>query len=291
MYVERLQRNLNIGGKNMSENKPILSTGIVPPVGIELDGDPIGEYEKYVTPRREKGYERFCKGCRTATPEAMKDFIADDAGDYDELFYCRWCDFIRTTGIDDILVSKDETLSDEKYDDEEYDEEDDGADALWELEDAGAFSDEGIMPGCHSGNWDYESEIKDIMQEFADMAFIGQCIKLAREKAGLSIEALANRLEMPESFIEDIENGEYIDRYGKGESSPFIMPIPVPTPIENSECDPIKEEEAWWKSCNSDSIKDKVADYLCDLLDPNPKQECDKDAGTRDGDADDDLPF
>lgn len=224
--------------------------GVEAPFGDGVEEFPFGRNESY---RSEKGYEKVCKGCSGVMSEAMKDIIPDGVWAVDEIFYCHWCDFIQTTGIDDLLVAKDKNIVSEEDEYEEY--EDDGMDGLWELEDAGAFSDEGIMPGCHSGCWDYESEINDIEQEFKDMAFVGKCIKVAREKAGLSIEELANRMDMPESFITDIENGDYI------------------------------------KNCSDGIIRERVADYLCEVLNPKDTTECDNNVQAQGADSDDDLPF
>ena len=165
---------------------------------------------------------------------------------------------------------------------------------MWELEDAGAFSDEGIMPGCHSRDWEYESEVKGIMQEFRDMAFVGQCIKLAREKAGVSAEVLARGLEIPESFIDDIENGEYISRYGEksvDSSLLSIIPIPVPEPVGDSERDQTKRERTWWQDCSDDSIKEKVADYLCNVFNLCTNKKCDENVPSKVSEFDDEMPF
>lgn len=246
----------------------------------------------YENVKREKGYEKLCKGCSAVTPEAMKFFIADEFDAYDEVYYCQWCNFIQATGIDDLLVVKKEENSEAEDYEEDY--EDDGMDALWELEDAGAFSDEGIMPGCHSNDWYYDSEVRGIMQEFKDMAFVGECIQLAREKAGLSVEALANELEIPESFIHDIEQGEYISRYGNSASMEPALPVSVvavPVPVKESECTKEETERPWWQDCNDDRIKEKIADYISTGRKPIKSQTCGSNYQVSMEDCDDEPPF
>ena len=99
------------------------------------------------------------------------------------------------------------------------------------------------------------------------MAFVGNCIKLAREKAGLSREVLAESVKLPKSFLEDIESGEYINRNGE------------------------KSADAWWKDCGDGSIKEKVAEYLCCALNPNAAKKSEKNAQLKGTDSEDLLPF
>lgn len=222
--------------------------------------------DKCTSYQRETGYMKLCKNCKSVTPESVKEFVADDVSMYDEPYYCYWCEFIRNTDIDDQLMMEEKKAAlKEKVN---YNDEDDGSDAMWELEDSGAFSDEGIMPGCHSRDWELEYEAKSTMQEFRDMVFIGKCIRLAREKSGMEAKVLADRLKMPESFINEIENGVYINRDGDKPAEPLpesVMPVHAAMPVKG---DTKKEERAWWQGCSDDEIRKKAADYLCYVLNP-----------------------
>lgn len=248
-------------------NIDLSGTGEVAPFGNETEEELL-RYKELSSKPREKGYEKLCKGCNV--PESMKSFIDDDIYYGDEVYYCFWCDFIKTTEIDELLVAQgNKTLSNKNDKKIDYDEED-GLDALWELEDSGAFSDEGIMPGCHSCDWEYEYEAREVMNEFRHMAFVGNFIKTAREKAGLSVELLAKQLSMPESILEDIEKGEYINRSGNKDKGNLIM-VP-PTPVKECDLSKMSRKREWWEDCSDYGIKEKVADFLCDVIKPEIKK-------------------
>ena len=273
----------------MNKKDDLFGIGVTAPFG---DGTELNPYEWHdeCNCKREKGYEKLCKGCSAITPEAMKDFIPDEVMWCDEHYYCEWCDFIQVTGIDKILVEYQKEKASKKV--VRCQEEDDGLGALWDLEDAGAFADEGIMPGCHSNDWDYKYEFESIEREFADMAFVGQCIKLAREKVGVSMESLADKLQIPEHFIHNIENGEYINFYGDKLSNLSLgsaIPVPVIPSAENSIC--IETQKKWWQGCSDYTIKEKIADYLCSVLHPNTVSECETTAQFKVTDSEDGLPF
>lgn len=205
----------------------------------------------------EKGYEKMCKSCTAKMPESMKEFIEDDFVMEDEPHYCNWCNFIRTTEIDELVMEniRKESAAKRKNN---VDYEDDGADAIWELEESGAFSDEGIMPGCHYRNWDYECEMVSIAKEFADMKFVGNLLRIAREKFGMTKENLASELDIPESFITDLEDGQYISRHGDVDIR-SITPIAEPVVVNTSV---VKEEREWWQGVSDDAIVERIADYL-----------------------------
>lgn len=213
----------------------------------------------------EKGYKKLCKGCIRNTPESMKSFIDEEVNHNDEIYYCFWCDFIQSTGIDEsIMKQKADAAKPANHNDHE--EEGSGSDAMWELEDAGAFSDEGIMPGCHSQDWEYEMEAREIAKEFKDMEFVGNLLKTAREKLQISSEELARRLKIPGSFIIDLESGQYINRHGDINID-HIMPAAVPIDCDNSyEKKKVKRE--WWQDCDDSAIREKIADYLSHAINP-----------------------
>lgn len=243
---------------------PFSTEGMVAPFGDNFD-DEIANNKREVC-RCEKGYEKLCKECRVNTPEAMKGFISSDYCDLDEIYYCNWCEFIRAAEIDDLVMEyiRKKSAAKRKYTDN-Y--ENDGADAMWELEDAGAFSDEGIMLGCHSGNSDYEFEMESICKEFEDMAFVGNLLRIAREKVGMTKEEIANKLDIPESFVTDLEDGQYISRYGESDNK-SIMPIvtPVVVTVANDASIMKCEEKKWWKDLSDDQIANVIADFI---VDPN----------------------
>ena len=50
-------------------------------------------------------FEMLCKGCKKNTPESMKSFIDEDVSCEDEVYYCFWCNFIQSTGIDESIMN------------------------------------------------------------------------------------------------------------------------------------------------------------------------------------------
>ena len=273
----------------MSKKDDLFGVGATAPFGDGTELNPYVWYDE-CNYKREKGYEKLCKGCGAVTPEAVKEFIDEDFCLEDEPHYCYWCNFIQETGIDNLLVEYQKEKAAKKV--VKYSEVDEALGALWDLEDAGAFADEGIMPGCHSNNWDYKFESESIAKEFEDMAFVGQCIKLAREKAGVSTEILADKLQIPEHFIHEIENGEYINFYSDKSSSLSLgvaMPVPVVTSAEHSNC--IETQREWWQGCGDYVIKEKIAGYLCSVLCPNTAGKRENNIWPKFPDSEDGLPF
>jgi len=210
------------------------------------------------------GCEKLCKGCKKITPEAMKSFIDEDVSYEDEIYYCFWCDFIRSTGIDEsIMKQKADSAKTTRHSD--YEVENDDFDAMWELEDIGAFSDEGIMPGCHSRDWEYERETRKIAKEIADRELVGMLLKTAREKIQLSTEELAKRVKLPESFIYDLELGQYINRYESINMNVMPKPVSVLETIYDEKKD---EKREWWQDYSDLQISEKIADYLSYVINP-----------------------
>lgn len=233
--------------------------------GIFIDGTvTIGkEYDSGANLMKNSQFEKFCSGCNCSMPEGMKDFLKNRYYLDNKEYYCFWCKFIRKTGISDLIVEENRKRSYESR----YNEENEDFGAMRDLEDFGAFSDEGIMPGCHSGSWMFESEIESMNQEFEDLQFAGQCIKCSREKIGLYAEELAIKLYMPKSFIENIENGEYIKRY-----TIRFMPNPkIDWDIsgfgKDDERKEVDKDKKWWENQSDNAIIEKVANYLSALFD------------------------
>lgn len=179
----------------------------------------------------EKGYRRFCKECKKSTPESMKGFIDENAREEDEIYYCFWCDFIQSSGIDESIVSQQR----------------DAAQAM-----------------KHN---DYDMEAREIAKEFEGMEFVGSLLKNAREKIQLSVEEMARRLKVPETFINDIESGQYINRHG---DAYFISDIPVAAsgPVSAVSADKHEVKREWWHGCSDLEITEKIADYLSYVIAP-----------------------
>ena len=77
--------------------------------------------------------------------------------------------------------------------------------ALEELENYGAFSDEGIMPGCHSKYDDYDIGVKPQYYEW--LQEVGHCITLLRGMYDMTLEKFAEDVNISEDIVERIENG------------------------------------------------------------------------------------
>lgn len=238
--------------------------------------------EMNINTQCEKGDCKLCRDCKAVTPESMKYFICDEVSMEEENFYCNWCEFIRTTGIDSAVIESINHEREKRTDSLDIDEyEDDGYAAMRELEDSGAFSDEGIMPGCHSNDWEYESEMRAISQEFEDMAFVGKCIRMAREKVGLAIEDISIEFDLPESIIRNIEKGEYID-YNEAKSYEdnviyvsvkSITPVAVSAPVDNKVSGERYKAIPWWDNLGEWTMREKLADYLREIINPRKSKE------------------
>ena len=76
---------------------------------------------------------------------------------------------------------------------------------LEELENYGAFSDEGIMPGCHSKYDDYDIGVKPQYYEW--LQEVGYCITLLRGMYDMTLEKFAEDVNISEDIVERIENG------------------------------------------------------------------------------------
>ncbi len=134
-----------------------------------------------------------------------------------------------------------------------------------DLEDWGAFSDEGIMPGCHSNLTNSGYEIREQKEFLKRMKEIGLIIKATREKIGLSIAELAKAMDMPEYMEENIENGEvyFLDKYDSNSNMEKIA-VPITAVDHNMQlngdnCDEVKK---WWKSCDDYELREEVWKYL-----------------------------
>lgn len=210
----------------------------------------------------------ICKNCPHKIPDVLKERMPGNECMEDEYYYCQLCGFIRSTGIAELLYEEEhkpkmETLKPDYIDDE-------ALVTMWMLEDEGAFSDEGIMEGCHSGYFDSKCEVEDIIAEFEEMAFVGKCIRLARERMGITKEEFAKRLQLPVSIINNLEMGEYINydidrEFKENIIVEHIYPVKIADNITEK-----KEvtEENWWKFAKDYEIKDEVMGYLCYVFNP-----------------------
>lgn len=97
------------------------------------------------------------------------------------------------------IVGEQEKKSDYEIEIEE------GMTALEELENYGAFSDEGIMPGCHSKYDDYDIGVKPQYYEW--LQEVGYCITLLRGMYDMTLEKFAEDVNISEDIVEQIENG------------------------------------------------------------------------------------
>lgn len=83
-----------------------------------------------------------------------------------------------------------------------------GEAAMIELEDGGAFADEGIMPCCHSGWNGFDHELHEMSRYFNELKEIGYIIAMLREAFKITLEELAGKLCVPAYVIGNIESGK-----------------------------------------------------------------------------------
>ena len=78
---------------------------------------------------------------------------------------------------------------------------------------------------------------------------------------------MARRLKVPETFINDIESGQYINRHG---DAYFISDIPVAAsgPVSAVSADKHEVKREWWHGCSDLEITEKIADYLSYVIAP-----------------------
>lgn len=202
----------------------------------------------------------------TKRPEVIGRIIPTAFGDEEECFICGWCQFVRDFGMEDNLEDIESKTIAKPMKNNTYDEydayEDEYLDNLYgleDLEDYGAFSDEGIMPGCHS---DYAfSEFGNLeefcrnYQECENMRkFFGGVIAFARESLGLSVECLAEETSLPKYIIENIEAGEADI---KVEDMTSITPVSLACAS-----DVPKRKRLWWEDKGETEIEEVVKNYL-----------------------------
>ena len=143
----------------------------------------------------------FCRKCVDSVPGLMDDELEEwyrliNAAD----------DILDFSHTDSAVLKSNMNDTTELSDiDMEYLE---GEAALMELEDGGAFADEGIMPGCHSGWSGLDHELQSISRYFNELEEIGHIIGMLREAFKMTLEELAGKLCVPAYVIESIESGK-----------------------------------------------------------------------------------
>lgn len=196
--------------------------------------------------------------CKTIRPKEIETIIPKGFSEEDEFYVCNWCRFIRKFGMVDALSDIEKEISGEtEVDDVEY-EEWENMQGLRDLEDWGAFSDEGIMPGCHS---DYYCgfDLEEYKEYERMRQFFGAVLKFARESVGLSTKKLAECMKLPEYIIENIENGEEYIKDKARESVLTVSPILVEIPVTSANS---VIEKQWWEELYDSDIERKILDFL-----------------------------
>ena len=203
---------------------------------------------------------------RTMIPEVIERIIPIAFGDEDEHYIYKWCDFVRDFGMEDSLEDIESKTVVKPVKRTTYDEYKEAylenLYGLEDLEDYGAFSDEGIMPGCHSDyNYGEVGNVKEYLrdyQEYENMRkFFGGVIAFAREYLDLSVECLAEETSLPKYIIENIEAGE------EGIKSKGMTSIASIKPISLvCASDVPKRKRLWWEDKCDTEIEDVVKNYL-----------------------------
>jgi hypothetical protein len=182
----------------------------------------------------------------TVNTNAVKDITSENVTAQDKL------------NLENALADIEKEISDEtEVDDVEY-EEWENMQGLRDLEDWGAFSDEGIMPGCHS---DYYCgfDLEEYKEYERMRQFFGGVFKYARESVGLSTKKLAECMKLPEYIIENIENGEEYIKDKAKESVLTVSPILVEIPVTSANS---VIEKQWWEELYDSDIERKILDFL-----------------------------
>ena len=196
--------------------------------------------------------------CKTMRPKEIETIIPQGFSEEGKFYVCNWCSFIRKFGMVDALADIEKGISDEtEVDDVEY-EEWENVKGLRDLEDWGAFSDEGIMPGCHS---DYycEFDLEEYKEYERMRQFFGGVFKYARESVGLSNKKLAEFLDIPEYILENLESGEADITYNQTATVVSVCPIPVATQVAS---DNQVNKRKWWEDLPDEVIEENIQCFL-----------------------------
>ena len=204
--------------------------------------------------------------CEKVRPEVIGRNIPAVISPECELYICDWCCFIRMFGMADALAKIEKKIIGERPSLAEQDADDFEDDSgLEDLEDWGAFSDEGIQAGCHS-NCDYEmSETyrRECNEDDRMRRFFGATITFARESLNLSVKMLAEYLELPEYIIENLEAGAESITYKPVDAEKNLSWMRVAVPTDTERCE---RDKKWWEGRRDEEIEEKIRDFLLEYI-------------------------
>lgn len=201
-----------------------------------------------------------CIRCRKTNVEALPFSVHEE----DEM--CEWCRLALKAGIDDFKLFREvEETKRNPYinmDDDELE----AQFGLEDLEDYGAFTDEGIMPSCHSDS-EYGYEMREMEKYSRRMKEIGRLIKAVREKMGLSIAQLAKAVDMSEYIEQNIENGEVCFLHKETPTPAAVVPVSAASRTVGNNNGGLNgehfaEAKKWWEACDENELREEVWKYL-----------------------------
>lgn len=209
-----------------------------------------------------------CRRCGKTNVQALP-FVTHEE---DEL--CEWCRLAARIGIDDEKLFR--GLAEKKRAGRAagsskltgYDT--DALSGLEDLEDFGAFADEGIMPGCHSSSSYEMREMEDLSRRMAE---VGALLAAVREKMGLSTAELAAKADLPEEFVQEIEKGTVYFLSGKkiGNGAPLSTAEAGSTDpcLNHTRSDQAypggdgrSDAKKWWENCDEDALREELWKYF-----------------------------
>ncbi len=135
---------------------------------------------------------------------------------------------------------------------------------LEDLEDFGAFTDEGIMEGCYSDAFDeLGADFFRNMTEYEIMhQFFGRMISFARMSLGLTEKEMADAMDMPQYIVTNLEAGKdnlacNYEEYPDG----YVLPMAYPAgPEDAQKMATVKIE--WWQGKGNREIEEKILEFL-----------------------------
>lgn len=204
--------------------------------------------------------------CQKFQPKQIERITPTDCTDECETYICRWCKFIRDFGMTAYLENIEKEIFKDFAKKSSNDKDmysDDECITMEDLENWGAFSDEGIMEGCHS-SFSIDAEMGENFsrdyEEYERMRrFFGKTTTLAREYLNLSVKELAEYLKIPEYIIENLEAGEESIKYRQQKSSGIVHSIAVAVPVTTARKERDRE---WWEDKQDTEIEEKIQEFL-----------------------------